>query len=148
WALTELPTPLISLRKGMQGEPITTRKVFAGIDERNPMSAKALESTVRNLEKVLYSMELHEGLAAQAPAPPGELVTLVGFVAAAPPSKQWPSERLRGWLERRAKDDRDVRAARQRLAASGLQAERLKEMPALQVVLLDEKHGTEDEFDE
>jgi hypothetical protein len=54
----------------------------------------------------------------------------------------------RAWLEKRAQDDKYLQRARSLLIGSGLSAERAKEFPALQVVLLNEKRAYEELRDE
>jgi hypothetical protein len=55
---------------------------------------------------------------------------------------------VRDWLLRRARDAAHVKAARQRLVESGLPAGAVKALPALQIVLLDEKREYEARRDE
>ncbi len=52
------------------------------------------------------------------------------------------------WLAERVKDEAYVQAARQRLVEHGLTAERVKEFPAAQVLLLDEKFAFEVQRDD
>ena len=53
-----------------------------------------------------------------------------------------------GWLAARAKDEGRVQAARKRLAESGLAEDKVKQFPAAQVILLDEKLEYEIQNDE
>ncbi len=100
WALTDLPNPLIDLRKGLQGERMLWESVFTGIDPTAAMSEAQLKKV---LERI------------------AEMTQGSGF----------------GITEDR------VAAARKRLIEAGLTEERVKEFPALQVVLLDAKHQYE-----
>jgi hypothetical protein len=53
WALTNLPTPFIDLRRAQQGERLITEPVFAGIDSTAAMSDAQLEKTVDSLDKIV-----------------------------------------------------------------------------------------------
>jgi hypothetical protein len=110
WALTDLPRPFISLRGGLQGERMMLDAEAALLDEQAPMSAG-------QLRKVLERFGIVFALAGQ-------------------------SERLkevRAWFYARVNDKAHLRAARQRLVESGLDANKVKGFPPMQVVLLDEK---------
>jgi hypothetical protein len=50
WALTDLPDPLIDLRKGFQGEVVLVEGEFAGLDAKAPMSDEQLQRTVPMLK--------------------------------------------------------------------------------------------------
>jgi hypothetical protein len=54
----------------------------------------------------------------------------------------------RAWLDTRAKDDAYVKSARKRLVESGLEEKAVREFPALQVIILDEKREFEVRRDE
>ena len=47
WALTNLPTPLVPLDKGMGGERALVLSEFRGLDEHTPMNADELRSSSR-----------------------------------------------------------------------------------------------------
>ena len=119
WALTNLPSPLISLDTGMDGERVMMAWVFRDLDDSVPMSKSKLEKFVADAEKLL---ELGE----QKPGKPG----------------------VRAWLDARNKDAAMVSAARRRLVEYGLPEERLRAFPADQVILLDEKRELEIRFDD
>jgi hypothetical protein len=112
WALTDLPHPLIDLRKPAQGERLFLDKDFAGLDTDAPMTEGQL------------------GKAA------GRLSEAAMYLSGEPAQ---PQREFRAWLEGRAKDEGHIRAARKRLVEAGLAAEAVKQFPPLQVVLLDEK---------
>jgi hypothetical protein len=118
WALTDLPSPLISLDKGMQGERVLILAEFRDLNDRAPMSAV-------QLRKVIAHIELLRPLATGK-----------------------PKKSLRPWLDARGKDNKLLRAARRRLAESGLSEELLARFPAEQVLLLDEKREFEVRRDE
>jgi hypothetical protein len=111
WALTDLPSPLIGLRQGMLGERLFLRNDFGALTDRVPMTEAELQQFVDRIR---------------------ELMNLGG---APGPLK----ENLGDWLAARVKDEAHVRAARRRLVEYGLPEDRLKQFPALQVVLLDER---------
>ena len=121
WALTNLPSPLISLDKGMDGERVMMAWVFRDLNDSAPMSAEQIKEFIAHMDKMLVD-ELGEG----TPTEPG----------------------VRAWLDARTKDDAVVSAARQRLVEHGLPAERLLRFPADQVILLDEKRELEERFDD
>jgi len=110
WALATLPTPLVPLDKGMEGERMIVRWVFRDLDENAPMSADQLKKSIAHLD---------------------ELLAIVAVTSTKP--------RMRAWLDQRTKDERKVSAARRRLVESGLPEERLRRFPADQVMMLDEK---------
>jgi hypothetical protein len=111
WALTDLPRPFISLRKGLQGERIIFGKEIAVVDYREPM-------TEAQLGKALEQFRFVAAMAAEGK---GDGLKRLG-------------ERFFG----RVKDEAHVRAARRRLVETGLDAAKVKQFPAMQVVLLDE----------
>jgi hypothetical protein len=119
WALTNLPSPLIPLNKGMDGERVMLQWVFRDLNDSAPMSQDQLNVFLAGKDKLL---EDGEG----KPGKPG----------------------VRAWLDARTKDDAVVGAARQRLVESGLSEERLLRFPADQVILLDEKRELEERFDD
>lgn len=49
WALTDLPSPFIDIRKGVQGERTIMMKEFALLDEQNTMSEAQLQKAVDRL---------------------------------------------------------------------------------------------------
>jgi hypothetical protein len=118
WALSDLPSPLVDLRKALQGERLLFRAEFGGLDGAAPMSEAALQKMVARLEE-LRKLEL--GGKKQA---------------------------LRDWLAAQLVDSARVEAARKRLIASGIAADKIKHFPALQVILLDEKQVFENHSDE
>jgi hypothetical protein len=120
WALTDLPRPLVGLRKGLQGERVFFQKEMAMFDAATPLDEAGLARAVERIR------QLRKGMAA--------------------PSD--PKDDLRGWLDERAKDEARVMAARRRLAEAGLDPKQLKKLPALQVILLDEKRAYEEGRDE
>jgi hypothetical protein len=119
WALTNLPSPMISLDKGMDGERVMMAWVFRGLNDSAPMNKDQIEKFLADKDKLL---EIGEGK----------------------PDK--PS--VRAWLSARTKDAATVSAARHRLIESGLPEDRLLRFPAEQVILLDEKRELDVRFDD
>ncbi len=119
WALTNLPSPLISLDKGMDGERVTMAWVFRDLSDGAPQTKDQLEKFLANADKLLE-------LADKKPDMPG----------------------VRAWLATRTKDAAMVSAARHRLIEYGLPEERLSGFSAEQVILLDEKRELEVRFDD
>jgi hypothetical protein len=50
WALTNLPTPFITMEKAMEGERLLTVAELGDIDERRPMTAAQLRKVMQRLE--------------------------------------------------------------------------------------------------
>ncbi len=124
WVLTNLPRPLISLDKGMDGERMMMAWVFRDLNDSAAMSATQIKEFIAHMDKMLVDrmLVIDEG----ASTKPG----------------------VRTWLDARTKDDAAASAARQRLIEHGLSAERLLRFPADQVLLLDEKRELEERFDD
>jgi hypothetical protein len=116
WALTYLPTPLVPLDKGAEGERVWIEPEFRDLDESAPMSAEQLKKAIARFDQ-LIRLAAGEGQ----------------------PSK--PT--LQAWLDARTKDEAMVRAARRRLVESGRSEELLVRFPAEQVLLLDQKRECE-----
>ena len=114
WALTNLPSPLVPLDKGAEGERASLAGEFRDLDESAPMSPEQIEKFIAHVDHILT-----EG----KPLKPGD--------------------GLRGFLDPRAKDKGKVSAARRRLVEVGFSEERLLRFPADQVILLDEKREFE-----
>jgi hypothetical protein len=109
WALTYLPSPLISLDKGAEGERLWIQPEFRDLDDRAPMSADQLHKFIAHFDKLLAD------------------------------EKKPKESKVQAWLDARNKNPEVVSAARRRLVESGLPEERLMRFPADQVLLLDEK---------
>jgi hypothetical protein len=121
WALTDLPNPLIDIRKGAQGDRLLAIAEFALIDEAEPMTEAQLARAVEKARELVKLANANDG------AKPNE----------------GPKRDATAWLESRTKDAAHVKAARQRLVEYGLSEERVNKFPPLQVVLLDEKRAFE-----
>jgi hypothetical protein len=109
WALTNLPTPLISLRNGLEGERVLIRAEFRELDDREPMSQDQIAKLIFHIDN----------LRQQA----GKF------------NKK--TDGARAWIDARNKTEEVVRAARLRLVESGIAEERVNRFPIDQVILLD-----------
>ena len=123
WALTDLPAPFIDLRAGRLGERDWANVEFRLLDEKAPMSDAQLKQFLDPIRDLMAADKENSS--------PG---AIKGDVA--------------DWVAARAKDEDRVRAARKRLVESGLAEENVKQFPAPQVILLDEKLDYEIHRDE
>ena len=108
WALTNLPNPLVSLDKGLDGERMMFRTEFRDLDDTAPMSQDQIRKAIAHID-LLRAMES---------------------------SKDYKKTRI--WLAERVRDDAQVKAARGRIVEGGIPAERALRFPPEQVLLLDE----------
>jgi hypothetical protein len=121
WALTDLPCPLIDLRKGAQGSRTLIAAELRPLRADVAMTESELDQFVSRLSGVLsFARE-------QAGRPPRS---------------------LRAQLAAQVKDAERVRAARCRLTESGRAADLIQRLPPLQVILLDGKRDYEIQRDE
>jgi hypothetical protein len=120
WALTDLPCPLVDLRKGLQGNRTAIAADLRPLQEDLMTEAQAEESVSRL-----------SGVMSFARAQAGD----------APRS-------LRAGLQARVKDPERVRAARGRLVEAGFAENLVQKLPPVQVILLDEKREYEVRRDE
>jgi hypothetical protein len=111
WALTALPAPLMTLRKGAQGERVVTAELVRSIDTKAVMSEAQINIAVKAAGE-LHRLA-HEG--------------------------KKPSWDLQEWLSGRVGDAAGMAAARKRLVESGLAADTVQQFPPMQVILVDEK---------
>ncbi|MFO0844262.1 MAG: hypothetical protein U0797_18010 [Gemmataceae bacterium] len=116
WALTDLPNPLVSLDRGMDGERLLIGAELRDLDDHAPMSTERINKLVAHINKLRELDQKDKG--------------------------------TRAWLDARNKDEKVLRAARQRLVEAGYPEERLTRFPADQVLLLDEKLAYEAARDE
>ena len=111
WALTDLPSPFIDLRKGSQADRLMLEKEFALLNEREPMTDEQLHKVIEH-----YS----------------ELIRGFGNTNAKELKK------AETWMRERLGNEDYLRAARQRLIEYGLNEDAVAKFPKLQVFLLDQ----------
>jgi hypothetical protein len=121
WALTDLPCPLVDVRKGLQGGRALVAAEMRPLRDDAPMTEDQAEQLVSRLSGVMGFVREQEG---QAP------------------------RNLRAALQARLKDPEKVRTARLRLIESGYGPILALSFPPVQVVLLDEKRDYEIRRDE
>jgi hypothetical protein len=109
WALTFLPSPLVPLDMGAEGERHWVRPLFHDLDDGAAMSAERIERLIAHID-LLY--EEGEGQR---------------------------SSKVRAWVDQRMQDENLFNAARRRLIEVGIPEERMRGFPAEQVILLDER---------
>jgi hypothetical protein len=116
WALTDLPCPLVDLRKGVQGDRTLVEGELRLLRDNAPMTEAELEKFVSRLSGVVSFAREQAGL---------------------------PLRSLRTRLQARVKNSERVSTARRRLVEAGCPEDRVKTFPPLQVILLDEKRDYE-----
>jgi hypothetical protein len=121
WALTDLPSPLVDLRKGVQGEQFMVAAEMRVIRGDSPMTEAELEGLISRLSGVISFTREQSGQ---------------------------PPRSVRAALRALAKDPESLGAARRRLIDSGCTEEAAGKFPPLQIVLLDQKRRHEIERDE
>jgi hypothetical protein len=122
WALTNLPRPFIDLRRGLQGERMMLDAEAALISESEPMTPAQVQKALERASLVVALAGLGDGVAI--------------------------TKELRRKFYALVNDEAYVRAARRRLVEAGLDAAKVKQFSATQVVLLDEKHKFEADRDD
>jgi hypothetical protein len=120
WALTNLPNPLVSLDRGMEGERVELQAELRDLDDTTPMTPAQLKKLMAHIDR-LRDFD-------QQPPKPKELA--------------------QAWVDARTKDRATLAAARVRLVEYGIQEERLLKFPAEQIILLDERREFEMRRDE
>jgi hypothetical protein len=121
WAMTDLPCPLVDLRKGVQGDRTQVSAKMRSLRDDAPITESEMETFVSHLSGVIGFAREQAG---EAPR----------------------SVRVR--LQRRVEDSARVSAARQRLVEAGYSADLVKAFPPTQAILLDEKRDFEIERDD
>jgi hypothetical protein len=121
WALTDLPCPLVEMRKGAQGDRAQAASDLRPIRDDALMTDAQVEQVVSRLTGIMGVMRVQTGQ---------------------------PPRSLRAALEARVGDAERVRAARGRLVEAGLAEGLVKKFPPAQVILLDEKRDYEVRRDE
>jgi hypothetical protein len=113
WALTNLPSPLVSMDTGWEGERLMISAELRDLDDNAPMNTEQLQKMIAHIDLL---RRLDGGK---------------------------PKKSTRSWLNSRNKDEKLLQAARRRLVEVGLSEERLARFPVDQVLLLDEKREYE-----
>jgi hypothetical protein len=121
WALTNLPSPLISMSKGMEGERLFFQVELRDLSDSIPMNPDQLKKLIAHLDTLRAQID-------NKPRKPGDATG--------------------AWLKARIKDPTVVPAARRRLMELGIPEERLLRFPPEQVLLLDQKREFEVRRDE
>jgi hypothetical protein len=121
WALTDLPSPLVDLRKGVQGERTLVAAELRAIRDDAPMTDADLDKFVSHFCGVMSFAREQAGKAPRS---------------------------LRAELQARAKDAERVRAVRRRLVEAGCAEDLAKRLPPMQVTLLADKRAYEVQRDE
>src|SRR5262249_34120722 len=116
WALTELPCPLVELRKGVQGDCLLVATDLRPIREDVSMTEAEVEKEVSRLSGV------------------------IGF---AREQVGQPPRSLRAAVQARLEEPERVEAARRRLVERGSAEDLVRRFPPAQVILLDEKRAYE-----
>ena len=120
WALTNLPSPLVSLEKGIEGERSLIQGELHDLDDSAPMSVERLRKVIAHIDELKQLDEM----------------------------KRVRDKVTQAWLDARTKNAGSLRAAHQRLVEVGIPEARLLRFPADQVILLDEKREYEVRRDE
>jgi hypothetical protein len=121
WALTDLPCPLVDLRKGVQGDRTMVAAELRLLRDDAPMTEAELETFMGRLSGVLNFAREQVGR---------------------------PPRSLRIKLQSSVKDPERVSASCRRLVESGCSQDLVKRFSPSQVILLDEKRAFELERDE
>jgi hypothetical protein len=115
WALTNLPNPLVSMEKGMEGERVLVISELRDLEDSAPMSAEQLKKFIAHVD---WLRQIGQ-------------------------ESKKRVQSTRAWLDARIKEEGSVNAARARLIESGLPEERVKQFPPDQAILLDERRDYE-----
>jgi hypothetical protein len=121
WALTNLPSPMISLARGMEAERLMIQTELVDLSATTPMTAEQLQ----------------------------RLMAKIDMVRAFEPDLRKKYKSGRAYLDARLEEKDALVATRRRLVQAGIPEDRLRGFPADQVLLLDEKREYEmyrDEF--
>src|SRR5262249_34174917 len=121
WALTDLPAPLVDLRKGVQGEGMCVAAHLRVLRDDVALTEAQIDKVVNHFAGVMSFARQ------QAGKPPRD---------------------LRPALQTRLKNPVKVQAARRRLVETGCAEALVKRLLPRHVLLLDEKRSYENERDE
>jgi hypothetical protein len=121
WPLTDLPCPLVDLRKGLQGNRVLVAAELRPLQDDTPLTPAQVEKLVGHLSGAMSFARLQAG--------------------------EEPRD-LRARLHARVEDPERVRAARRRLVEAGDKEDAVRKLAPVQVILLDEKRAYEVQRDE
>jgi hypothetical protein len=121
WALTDLPCPIVEVRKGLQGNRTLVATELKPLRADAAMTEEAIEKLVSRLSGVMGFAREQAG---QSP------------------------RSLRTALTARVKDEDKVRVARRRLVEAGDVRLLFQQLPPMQIILLDAKNDYEVRLDE
>ena len=122
WALTNLPDPFITIKKGLDGERLIVETVFRDLDQAAPMNAGQIKHAIDELEKLdsLFNTGQVNNQTASLPA----------------------------YLAECTKNPERMAEARKHLISGGLPEASAKTFPPEQVILLDEARACLIRFDD
>jgi hypothetical protein len=115
WALTNLPTPLISVERGMEGDRLIIQAEFPGLDSTMPMTREEIRKALAKIDLLRVLLE--------------------------DPTSKYKT--ARAYFDAKLAEKGALTAARKRLVEVGFAEEELKALPGDQVLLMDEKREYE-----
>ncbi len=119
WALTNLPDPLVPIKRATEGERLSLCWFTRDLDSKGPMSDEQIKRFIAHVEKMAGS--------------DAALLANGG---------------VRGYLDAHTKDVAKLAAARKRLVDLGLPEARVKAFSPDQIILLDEERELRARFDD
>lgn len=146
WALTDLPNPLVDMRKGLQGSCTVAATELRSIREDAVMTEQELEKAVSRLSGVMGFRREQAGRAPHSLRT--SLATRVKDAEKVQATRTHLIAARRATLLRRAPDRATVGAFLGLLGRMYSANDRLEKFPPLQVILLDEKRKFEVRRDE
>lgn len=120
WALSILPKPLVNLHEGTQGERLLWRAELDYLIEKEAMTDKQVKQAVAKTIEMARYLEYGDR----------------------------PKLDVSQWLQKRTSDKEYLAKARTRLISFGIEEKLVRNFPAVQVVLVDEKYKALDFHDE
>jgi hypothetical protein len=118
WAFADLPSPLVSLRAGGQGERMFVEAELGRLDRTAPASDEAVEKVVAGFERMVREI------------------------------KDKKAVDVRAYLKERTGNDKSVKEARERVIDAGVKRAAAEKMSATQIILLDEQFAHENRHDD
>lgn len=118
WALTKLPSPLISTEFGIQGERLLIGAEVRDLSDTAPMTADQIEKVIKHIDSIRKFEPDRNPLTTRA------------------------------YISRRSRNEKELAAARARIVEYGIAERLVGRFPADQVILLDERRRYEVNRDE